>query len=381
MVFETAISTSDFKLKAEVEALGVPITPSNVKIEPTERNTSATISLTHDQPFTIRLNASNWFYTKDKRNQGMPDPDTIRRNQSQPNLNDCNDLRVEVYFNGTLVRTGDYACVSQGGGRRPWTKGNNPSVKEKDFRPFCCNGHIEIKVFRGILKPSLTSLTGWECVVMWDTPEEPFYTFDIRYETVYPDPSISRPCSCPIPGAQVRQAGEEQLSQDSVSHQRMAGVEEQEIAARREVEQVNAGRNNQESETVEQHDRSLEQQRERDRQQLEVARGLNQRERLLDQRERAQDERERALDERECALERREREIDTQRAHLEEDRKPVICEVNNENPEVEQRFAKLEEEMARLRCLLGERKGKDRAPSLSGSSSKRARPDDTHPEH
>jgi hypothetical protein len=374
-----AISTSDYKLTAEVEALGVPVTPSNVKR--TERKTSATISLTHDQPFTIRLNASNWFYTKDKRNQGMPDPDIIRRNESQPNLNDCNDLRVEVYFNGTLVRTGDYACVSQGGGRRPWTKGNNPSVKEKDFRPFCCNGHIEIKVFRGILKPSLTSLTGWECVVMWDTPEEPFYTFDIRYETVYPSPSISRSCSCPIPGAQDQQTGGEQLAQDSTSKKRTMAVGEQEIAARREGEQVDAERDFQESETVKQHDRSLAQQRERDRQQLEVARGLNQRERLLDQRERAQDERERALDERERALERREREIDTQQAHLEEDRKPVICEVNNENPEVEQRFAKLEEEMARLRCLLGERKGKDRAPSLSGSSSKRARSDDTHPEH
>jgi hypothetical protein len=377
-----AIIESDCKLRADVEALGVRVRPYNIKIERLERKTTATISLKHDQPFTIRLDASDWLYTRDKRTQDMPDSDTIRRNQSQPILDDCNDLRVEVYLNDILVRTADYACtVNQRSSHRYWTKGNNPSVKEKDFRPFCCKGNIKIKFFRGILKPSVKSLTGWEFVVMFDTPEEPFYTFAIRYETAYPDPSIPRSCFCPIPSDQDRQVGGEQLAQDPAFQARVARVEEQEIAARREVEQVNAERDHQELETVEQHDRLLEQQRERDRQQLEVARGLNQRERLLDQRERAQDERERALDERECALERREREIDTQQAHLEEDRKPVICEVRNENPEVEQRFAKLEEEMARLRYLLGERKGKDRAPSLSGSSSKRARLDDTHSEH
>lgn len=107
----------------------------------------------------------------------------------------------------------------------------------------------------------------------------------------------------------------------------------------------------------------------------------------VEEREEAQrrlaEQRERALDERLRAFERREREgtFDAQRARPDEDCKPVIGQIQRESSAVEQRFAKLEEEMTSLRCLLSERKGKDRAPSRSGPSSKRARADDNHPEH
>jgi len=389
------LSSPNNKLKATVIVNGQAVRPYDIgHKKPNE--TSGTINLNRNQPFSLNLDMSSCFPDEELRHRHRPDKETIDRNRAKPVLQDCTDLRAEVYLDEAYVLTVNFVCTRGQSFCDTWSVPNHPGIEENKFSPTLCRGYIEIEIFRTLLVPAfgkrvsrIEHIDGepkkpepWEIFAQWDQYKKPYQSFQFRYrDTECLKGQTVEGLERENDDAEVQEAeGSGQQHSDVAAQNRgratvvanQRGME----TAQREEEQVNVGRHYQELDSAGGRDRALQQQRERDRQQLEVARGLNERERLLEQRERA-------LDERLRDFERREREgtFDAQRARPDEDRKPVIGQIQRESFAVEQRFAKLEEEMTSLRCLLSERKGKDRAPSRSGPSSKRARAHDNYLEH
>ncbi|KAH8079956.1 hypothetical protein HD553DRAFT_126462 [Filobasidium floriforme] len=312
------LSSPNNKLKATVIVNGQAVKPYDIgHKKPNE--TFGTINLDRNQPFSFNLDMSSCFLDKELRLRHRPDKETIDRNRAKPVLQDCTDLRAEVYLDEAHVLSVSFACTEGQSFCDTWSVPNHPAIEGNEFSPTRCKGLIEIDIFRTLLVPAfgkrvsrIEHIDGepkkpepWEIFAQWDHYEKPYRSFHFRYR------AIERLKGQTVKG-QERENHDAGLQEGEGSGQQNSDIATQHRGrvtvvanqrgmetAQREEEHVNVGCHCQELDSAGGRDRWLQQQRERDRQQLEVARGLNERERLLEQRERALDERLRAFERRE----------------------------------------------------------------------------------
>ncbi|KAG7561956.1 hypothetical protein FFLO_02596 [Filobasidium floriforme] len=376
----TLISSNNL-LKAAVLVNGTPARPWDINRDKSNE-TSGTINLVGKRPFSIELDVAAYFSSRVPRLRGQPNADVLRRNRAQAHLQDCTDLRAEVYLDESHILTINFPCTQNQSFSGSWSKPNDPAIEAKQIYATHCEAHIEIDIFRCILVPAKTAKRSakraktenqpddpeaWKVFAMWDDDDKPYHSFDFTYvdlERWEREKAEQR--------QRQRHAGK-RGERDDAEPQVETAEEQQGLENAVDVDQPSEPEGRQPDSVqlaadlerrLQEQEQDLAEQRQRaHREQREIARGLEERERVLLQRERDLDAR--------CACSSR---VVPQVG--EDERKPNIehrehlqhlhCEAVNQVPK---------KEASNPHEPVSEKKGKGRAPSLSRSSSKRPRRD------
>lgn len=193
-------------LKAAVLVDGNAARPWDINREKSNE-TSGTINLVGKRPFSVELDVTAYFSSRVPRLREQPNADVLRRNRAQAHLQDCTDLRAEVYLDESHILAINFPCTQNQSFSGSWSKPNDPAMEAKEIYPIHCEAHIEIDIFRCILVPAKAAKRSakrakterdesgedfqaadqpddpeaWEVFAMWDDDDKPYHSFDFTY--------------------------------------------------------------------------------------------------------------------------------------------------------------------------------------------------------